>query len=138
MAARLALCIALFMVIGFFGVLSFYYSVVLVSVETVAMDGSVGPHIAFNADRDALHFGTTPPGSVSERRLTVSNFKDYPVNVKVRLAGNISRFVTVRSSGGSAEPGSNITLAFTFSPPQGALHAGYRGSARVFTRRAFG
>ncbi|MBN2368754.1 hypothetical protein JXC34_07060 [Candidatus Woesearchaeota archaeon] len=93
--------------------------------------------VGINTDTDALWFGRAGPGSLSERRVNLTNEYDFPVTANVLLFGNISEFVSVSDNNFVLQPGGKKTLTYflqtSFDTPPGD----YSGHTRIVIKRSF-
>ncbi len=117
--------------------LIFYYSYVY-SLESIKipMDMKVSDKVGFNLDADAIHFGTTQAGSVSERGLTISHKYDFPVRVSIRTYGNLSEFVAVTDNEFLVQPGETREVKFLADVPFGVEKGSYEGQVVVVFYRS--
>jgi len=131
---RLALVLAVFIIISFSG-LAFYYIFIVIKIEEISMDLTVGSKVGFNTDRDALHFGTIYPGGESKRELKIENKNDFPILVRIENTGEFSAWVFTEHNDFVMEPEAAASIWYTASPPPDASYDTYEGSSRLIFKR---
>jgi len=136
MRNKVLLAIPAMIIIGIFLALSLYYGFLVVKIDELPMDFTVGDKVGFNADTDALHFGTNHPGGTSTRQIRVSNDNDFPVKVMISNTGNLSNWVTVRDYSFNLNPFSSTKVNYSVSIPVDAKLSKYTGISKIVIKRA--
>lgn len=92
--------------------------------------------VGVNAETDAVHFGIVPPGSSSERKMTVTA-GDSRTLVTFESSGDIADWVTVSENNLLLESGRNATVMIGVKIPEDVIPLAYRnGTLRIVFRRA--
>jgi hypothetical protein len=86
---------------------------------------------------NTLYFGYGYPGSAGDRTMDVymTNNFNHPVEVSVKITGNISDYVSVSDNGFILLPGEKKMLSYKANIPSSIKKGTYTGETRVvFTR----
>ena len=130
---KIALLILSCALAGIFGSLWFYYGYVIIEVQTIPMDATVGSKIGFNADTDALHFGTVYPGGEIRRSLILRNRNPFEVQVLVTNHGPIAPYISLKDTDFMLGPLEETTIGYTLQAPQDTI--GMEGYTKVLIKR---
>lgn len=96
------------------------------SVETHV---KVDEYVGINLDTDRLYFGTVSPGGMGKRELTVKSDKaSYGV---VKTNGENGAWIMANPQAFYMEGGTNRTIQFIASVPEGMMRGNYTGLATV-------
>lgn len=115
------------------GVLLFFTNNV-VFVQDHKLDMNVIEHkgqIGFNLDEDAIHFGTVQQDGVGLRDFNLTHGQDEPLRVKIRVKGNITKFLNISETDFVLEKGEIKQINLTIKTPMSAKIGYYEGDMRV-------
>jgi len=132
-----------------FGVGSVYYSAYVIQ-ETHVLDADVyisgSGQFGFNLDKDLVHFGIVPTGSVSSIRfMNVSNSHSFPVEVTLSATGDLGTWLfsylefdkAVLGPTFYLEPNELKSIAFGIIPGNDAVPGEqYVGKIKAVVKRA--
>jgi len=113
----------------------YYFGIVLIEVEEFDMDILIGDNVGFNTNTDALHFGTVYAGGRSTRSINVHNQNDFPIEVVIKMEGEVSDWILIANNNIILEPGSNTSIKFTADTPADVKKGAYQGKAKILIKR---
>ncbi len=130
--AFLLLAIALFSI----GIGAIFY-IIFAGVERTVIKASVnvGTYFGFDLNPDELTYGTVQPGRNRERSIFIQNNKNYSIEVKITLQGNISPLITLSESIFVLEQGQNRSVRTNVAVPHNASKGWINGTVEIVTRR---
>ena len=130
----LTICIVLCAIVGISIAVAVFSSNNIAEIRDIPADVSIGSIPGFNADTDALHFGTIVSGSYARRSLKVESSEDRIVTAIAY--GNISPMITVSENNFFVGPGKPKMIEVTvYSPPDDERTGDYSGFVRLIFRR---
>jgi len=92
---------------------------------------TIGDHVGFNIDTEALFFGTMGPGGSGMRYISIVNKGDSQMRVEFQASGELGRFVSVSSSGFVVAPGENTTVNIVAQMPFDTPYGDYTGKLAI-------
>ncbi|MBS1266078.1 MAG: hypothetical protein MAG795_00043 [Candidatus Woesearchaeota archaeon] len=113
----------------------FYSYFVVVEATSIHMDLKVGDHIGLNTDVDAMHFGIVASPGYGNREFIVTNNNSIPVEVTIRLHGEMIKWINVSDYNFYLEPGEHKTVELEAYIPRGTEHGYYEGKIQVILKR---
>lgn len=106
--------------------------------QTIIMQFEVSEKLAFNTDTDALYFGKGMPGTQTKRDLLVNNTFEYPINVLIKIEGDISQFASVSKNDFIMQAGENTVVTYYIKSKPETEYGNYSGfTTLVYTRPLF-
>lgn len=93
------------------------------------MDIIIGNYIGLNTDIDAIHFGTTLPGTSANREIVLNTDKERIVNLK--LSGNISSFIKIPENNFILNKDIQKSIKFRAIIPLNATKGVYTGILKI-------
>jgi hypothetical protein len=132
MRKNLLALFALIILIGISLALSVFYGYYLREYRTIPFDFHIetGKLVGLNANADALHFGTMPPGSSSRRNVTVTAVADS--RLVFRFSGNGSAYLRVNPSELILTKGVPMNISFFLSTPDTLPDGNYSGIVKFY------
>ncbi len=129
----LMLIIAFFLLVVELLFLDYY----VIDIQEVRADFKVktSNFVAFNLDKDALHFGTVPPKGHSIRNMTFYNYYNFPVILSIKSKGDISDYISASQNNFVLEPNSSKDIAFTLTLPSNIESRQYNGTLKFYYKR---
>lgn len=107
----------------------------ILGIEEILMDFEVDDYLGINADSDALHFGTVPPGNTGKRFISLKNDNTFPVRITITFKGDAGKYAWAEPelllSEGEAR---NITISVYV--PEDLPYGNYTGTAYFTFREA--
>jgi hypothetical protein len=122
-------------IISIFGTLSFYYGFYLIKIDKINMDVTVGEKIGFNADTDALHFGTLYSGAESTRSLFIKNSNKFPIIVTIKNMGEFSNWIELENNNIFLNKNQNTSILYRIKTPHNTNHGEYKGTSIIYIKR---
>ncbi|MFH1506101.1 MAG: hypothetical protein ABIE94_03905 [archaeon] len=107
----------------------------IIDTKEVAMDLTVGSDVGFNADRDAVHFGTLDNGGLGQRSINLTNNMNIPLVIELYISGNISDFISFSKNNIEVNPGEFKTVKVFASIPKNGIYGNYAGILRAVYRK---
>ena len=95
------------------------------------IDLTVADYIGINNDIDAIHLGTTIPGSTPERKITITSAKDATVILDI----NDIEFVHIDTSTLTIPAHQTATITIYADVPDTAPYGYYKGTLRIISKR---
>ena len=102
----------------------------LYQIDYVPITVPIGEVVGINADSGGLFFGTTPPGSISERSLEVETNKIARISFVVEGVD----FVEPSKNDFVLDAGEKRSIRFLASPPWGTEKGLYEGRLKIITK----
>ena len=100
-------------------------------VEEVSMSIAVGSRLGFDVGNSSLSFGTTVPGSLAQRNMSVKNDANHPSRLRLDAFGPIAGWVSVSENDYVLQAGENKTIGIQVKVPSDAGAGGYNGTLRI-------
>ncbi|MDD5086662.1 MAG: hypothetical protein PHV16_02825 [Candidatus Nanoarchaeia archaeon] len=113
----------------------FYSFFIIDSVIEKEMKLIIGDHPGFDAGTDTITFGMITKDGSCRRDITLSNKKNYIINVKIQKSGNISSFVLISDDDFVLNPGEEKKVYFTASSTPETEYGEYTGTAIFILKR---
>src|SRR3989344_3058823 len=107
----------------------FYQSAKIYSIKELKMNIIIGNYIGLNTDTDAIHFGTTLPGTSANREIVLNTDKNITVNLK--LSGNISSFIKIPENNFILSKNMQKSIKLTSVIPLNATKGVYIGILKI-------
>ena len=106
--------------------------------QTIIMQFEVSEKLGFNTDADALYFGKGMPGTQTKRDLVINSSYEYPINVLIKIEGDISQFASVSKNDFIIQAGENTIVTYFVKSKAETEYGNYSGfTTLVFTRPLF-
>jgi|SRR3989338_5711968 len=132
---RKLLWIAFLLLIMFTSIL--YFSLhILVGVQTIPIEFTVGNHIGINADNDALHFGTMPPGSNGFRSIVVQNSHCILCSVEIRVNPELASWIFLSEEQFALKKGEYKEVVVYVYVPEEASYGKYEGMLSIYFKKS--
>jgi hypothetical protein len=130
----LALLIVVPLIVSFLVGMVFWHWYII-DIKTVPIDVQVTNEslLGFNADTDALHFGTVNPTGGGTRKTTVVS--SHPVIVVIKTEGPAGKWVRVSENNIALEPNERRDIIFELTVPAGTAPGSYNGTAIITYHR---
>jgi len=120
------------------GTALFFSTFVIKEKRIIPVDVIVADRVGFNLDPDAMHFGLLPRGGSGVRMVIINNSYSFPVDVVVKIYGNITPWLDLQPSPPIIlGPKSKLQLNFTVSIPDNAKYGKYTGYIKILLKRRF-
>lgn len=117
-------------------VVIFYFTFILVDVQTVELHSNFENTYGFNLDTDKMYFGSVPPGEQGERDLVFANNYDFPVEVSSFFSGELEEYMRCENNNVVFQSGETGTITYTVNPPKDVtMRENYTGIAKVYIKR---
>jgi hypothetical protein len=126
--------IVLFLAVSAFMIL--YNTFYAPEVLSLKMSFETADKMGFNTGTDQLYFGKSYPGSLVTTSINLTNEYDYPVQVSIKLYGDISPFVSVSSNDFFLLPYEKKTVTYYLQTKEDTGYRNFTGETRIFIRRA--
>lgn len=111
-----------------------WHTFILLEYQEVPYDFAVERGVAgLNADGDALHFGSIPPGGAGKRSMTVTPSRD--ARLVVKPSGDASSFVIPDWNDRVVTAGEPVRLDFTVEVPGDAEEGRFEGVVKFYFYR---
>lgn len=108
---------------------------IIQEIKTLEIQLKVANHLGFNTDTDKIYFGTIPPGNVGSREVIVENNEYKKSIVRLKIRGELERWVAVSENNFILEQGGSKIVKVTASVPKDAELKDYEGKLVItFTR----
>jgi len=129
---------SLVVIITIAGTLLFYNFFIVLDVEEIGIDLTIGDHIGFNIDTDAIHFGTLPKGAEGKRKITIENKFDRTVRTNIKIGKDISKFISVSENNFKLKANEEKNVTFIAKAPLDEEFRMYNSTVRIFFTRIWG
>lgn len=104
--------------------------------KTTAEFKVVGPqNSGFNLDTDAIHLGTLPPGSTSEREAIIGNDYNFPIKIDIKSKGVGAKYIFVDENKFVIEPDEVRTVIFYAATTQDIEPGNYSADISIIYKR---
>lgn len=108
------------------------YKMDIVDVRIVEMSVNISEGgFGFNNSGDTLNFGKLTRGDTSKRTIILSQESHESLNVKIKLYGDISRFIDVQNSSFTLKKGEIKEIGFVLSVPESEETGYFDGYAKI-------
>ena len=84
--------------------------------------------VGFNVDTEGLFFGTIPPRGKITRTIVITNNEKIPLRATFFVEGNVSRFVSAKTTSPIVEPHNTTSVNVTATVSPDAAQGNYTGS----------
>jgi len=129
----LIICIALLSMSSTLLFHSFYR---IKHIEHIPMDVTVGDHLGFNIDTDALHFGIIGKNGCANRNIIVKHQYDSPVEVVINVMGELESWTIIEENDFILNKNGERKIEFKVCAQADAvLGKEYTGTARIVFKR---
>lgn len=98
---------------------------------------TVGEHIGFNVDIDAIYFGTLPQEGAGSRRIILKNDEDFSKKVKISASGELADWVWLEENNFVLSKNETKEVRIYVSPPEYAEFGNYTGKLRITFRKVY-
>jgi hypothetical protein len=126
--------IVLFLIVSAFMI--FYNTFYAPEVLTLKMSFETADKMGFNTGIDQLYFGKSYPGSLVTTSINLTNKYDYPVQVSIKLYGDISPFVSVSSNDFLLLPSEKKAVTYYLQTEEDTGYRNFTGETRIFIKRS--
>jgi len=111
----------------------------LVAKSNVSMDiiVTLPPNIIVNSDKDAIHFGGAPPGSLLKAKFNITNNFNYSILVIFRVDGPMSDWVGFSNNSFVLKPEETQEILVMANIPDNATIGKYNSTLFVYEYRFF-
>ncbi len=119
----------------FLGIL--FSNLLLVDYTEVDAYLTVGSHLGFNLDSDALYLGTVLPGFSGNRDLVVNNEDCSKCKVNIRSEGDLSRWLVISNNNFVIREGEERKVNVAVFVPQDAEFGNYTAKIKIYFWKTF-
>lgn len=91
--------------------------------------------MSFDVNGTALRFARIPPGGTGLKKINMTNYHDYPIEVHVKTTGNITRFLTYSRTNFIILPGELTNLSISARVGLNETPAYYDGFVVIVANR---
>jgi hypothetical protein len=126
------LCVVVITAVSF---ILFYSYYMVLQVREIKMQLTIGDHIGFNVDTDALYFGTIPPGGIGNREIHIKNENYTQVKVNIKIFGPARKWIQVTNNNFILKKGESKDITFYSYVPKNIAYGIYNGEIKIiFTK----
>lgn len=135
MISKKSIAMMLVILIGISATIAVHFGLMVISVDEIDMDLTIGEKLRINSDTDALHFGSLVPGATANRSIKVTNENGFPVVVMIKNTGNIKDYIRMESNQLTIEAGGNASILYAAVAPADADFGHYFGTSEILIKR---
>ena len=111
---------------------NFYF---ISEVKTLNMTFQTADKMGINTQIDALYFGKNYPGSISMREINLTNNKNYPVYVTIKVEGSLAEFVSVSDNNFILGPLERKHILYYVQTKKDTPYQNFTGVTKIVIRR---
>ncbi|NOZ81126.1 MAG: hypothetical protein GXP63_05630 [DPANN group archaeon] len=116
----------------------FYTEYVFQEKWEIPAQVTVDNRSGFQHDKAKMLFGNIEPGNFGKRFLNVSQNKEFPMDVKIGMRGDLSSWVQVSPEEFVLDPGQQVKVSFAITVPKDTPLGNYTGTANIVFLRTLG
>lgn len=111
------------------------YNTIIVDVKVLDISFKVDDVIGINVSNKSLNFGRSPPETAMKRYINLTNNYNFPVEIKIKLSGDISEYVSVSDNDFELSPGDKKEITYLLRLPKDIEYRYFTGKSRVIFKR---
>ena len=105
--------------------------------ETIKTSFIYSNESGFELGTDNLDFGKLVKNQGAERKITISNDYEFPININIRYSGEITPYIIVSENNFKIEPGQIKEISFSANPGENLTeYRRYSGEIIIITTKA--
>jgi|SaaInlStandDraft_4_1057021.scaffolds.fasta_scaffold35338_3 hypothetical protein len=111
------------------------YNLYVVDVKVLDISFKVDDVIGINVSNKSLNFGRSPPETAMKRYINLSNNYNFPIEINIKMSGEISEYVSVSDNNFEIIPGDKKEVTFLLRIPKDIEYRYFIGKSRVVFKR---
>ena len=111
------------------------YNLYVVDVKVLDISFKVDDVIGINVSNKSLNFGRSPPETAMKRYINLSNNYNFPIEINIKMSGEISEYVSVSDNNFEIIPGDKKEVTFLLRIPKDIEYRYFTGKSRVIFKR---